>query len=155
MGRASLFLAVPPNLAVDKLLRFLRLLRMLRFYCAFEICVIMANQKPEKWEPWATWSSSGFHIMWNKENLHKLYFRYKKTLSIHLRDESTRDTTQIAKRPSLVCYNGQNPKDSSSLSPKWKDNVTMTTHTNRCLSEKVSISLLHHRLLLMVWIIDW
>ena len=50
MGRASLFLAVPPNLAVDKLLKFLRLLRMLRFYCAFEICVIMANQKPEKLE---------------------------------------------------------------------------------------------------------
>ena len=104
MGRASLFLAVPPNLAV------------------------------------------GFRYFW--------YFRYKKTLFIHLRDESTRDTTQIAIRPSLVCCNGQNPKDSSSLSPKWKDNVTLTTYTNRCLSEKVSLPLLHHRLFLMPRIID-
>ena len=66
------------------------------------------------------------------------------------RDESTRDTTQIAFRPSLACCNGHIPKDSSSLAPKWKDNKPLATLTNRCLSEKVSLPLLHHRLLLRI-----
>ena len=66
------------------------------------------------------------------------------------RDESTRDTTQIAFRPSLVSCNGQIPKDSSSLSPKWKVLVPLAAHTDRCLSEKDSSTLLHHRLFRMI-----
>lgn len=72
-----------------------------------------------------------------------------KTLFIHLRDESTRDTTQIALRPSLVSCNGHVPEDSSSSPPKRKDNNALTVHTSHRLSEKVLLSLLHHRLFLM------
>ena len=74
---------------------------------------------------------------------------HKKTLFIHLRDESTRDTTQIALRPSLVSCNGHVPEDSSSSPPKRKDNNALTVHTSHRLSEKVLLSLLHHRLFLM------
>ena len=35
------------------------------------------------------------------------------------------------------------------MSPKWKDNQPLTALTGRCLSEKVSLPLLHHRLFRM------
>lgn len=35
------------------------------------------------------------------------------------------------------------------MSPKWKDNQPLTALTGRCLSEKVLLPLLHHRLFRM------
>lgn len=37
------------------------------------------------------------------------------------------------------------PEDSSSSAPKWKDNHAPAAHTDRCLSGRESLSLLHHR----------